>query len=279
MEQARSPVMKAAPSRPYLDRIGVAAWMAFRRYGAIPLVIVIWGVIAVLLAAEGAPEWVLPSPTSVIDSFVTTIQNGKFTNYLQQSMLHLLIAAPIGIAVGITLGLLIGINRYIARFFYPLLNFFQAIGGVTIAPLVVIWFGFTPLALLIVINTTIIFPIAFNTLTGVRAVPRIYVDGARTMGAGRLAIVRDVVIPGAMPNILLGTRMALAFGWRAVIAVEMLFALNGLGFLIFDARETLDTPQILLGMIALGCLWLAMSKLILDPVERLTIGRWGMVHR
>lgn len=253
--------------------------LTFRRYGAIAIVVLIWAAIAAILAADSVPEWVLPPPTAVGQEFFTSLQSGKMTSFLQASMLHLLVAAPVGIVVGICLGLAIGINRYAARFFHPLLNFFQAIGGVTIAPLVVIWFGFSPLALMVVINSTIIFPIAFNTLTGVRSVPRIYVDGARTLGASRFAIVRDVVIPGAMPNILLGTRLALAFGWRAVIAVEMLFALDGLGFMIFDARETLDTPQIILGMVVLGCLWLAMSKLILDPIEKLTIGRWGMVHR
>jgi NitT/TauT family transport system permease protein/taurine transport system permease protein len=82
-----------------------------------------------------------------------------------------------------------------------------------------------------------------------------------------------------MPNILLGVKLALAYGWRSVVAVEMLFAINGLGYMIFQAQQSIGTAQIISGMIILGVIWILFEKLLVDPVEDLTIRRWGMVNR
>lgn len=250
-----------------------------KRYGAFVIVLVMWAATAQYLAATGTPTWVLPPPTTVVSELGRSIQEGILPTYLEASMLHLVLAGTVGLVAGVLMGVLIGLNRWVAKFFYPLLNFFQSLGGIALAPLMIIWFGFSTAALVIVVDYTVFFPIAFNTLTGVRTVPPVYVNAVRTMGGNRFQIVRDVLLPGALPNILLGVRLALAYGWRALIAVEMLFALDGLGYMIFSAQQYLNTPQILLGMVVLGIIWLLISETILRPIEDLTIGRWGMVHR
>ncbi len=254
------------------------AWLG-RRYGGFIIVLAAWELVARYLAATGAPAFVLPSPATVARELPMSIQEGILPSYLKASMVHLVLAGSLGLVAGAAAGLLIGLNRWVARFFYPLLNFFQSIGGIALAPLAIIWFGFTTPGLVAVVDYTVFFPLVFNTLTGVRSVPSVYVNAARTLGAGRVQVVRDVILPGALPNILAGTRLSLAYGWRGLIAVEMLFALDGLGFMIFDAQQYLDTPQIILGMIVLGVLWLVISDMVLKPLEDLTIGRWGMVHR
>ncbi|MDE3100709.1 MAG: ABC transporter permease [Chloroflexota bacterium] len=250
-----------------------------KRYGSFVILVAIWAATAQYLAVTGTPTWVLPSPVTVFGEFGRSIREGILPTYFEESMLHLVIAAAIGIIVGVVMGVLIGLNRWAARFFYPLLNFFQSLGGIALAPLMIIWFGFSTPALVIVVDYTVVFPMAFNTLTGVRTIPPVYVNAARTMGANRFEIVRDVLLPGALPNILLGIRLALAYGWRSLIAVEMLFAIDGLGFMIFSAQQYLNTPQILLGMVVIGIVWLVISETIVRPIEDLTIGRWGMVHR
>lgn len=250
-----------------------------KRYGAFGLILIGWAAAAQYLAATGTPAWVLPSPITVFAEFGHSISNGILPTDLDASLVHLALAGSIGLVAGAVVGVLIGLNRWIARFFYPLLNFFQSLGGIALAPLMMIWFGFSTAALVVVVDYTVFFPIAFNTLTGVRTVPPVYVNAARTMGANRFEVVRDVLLPGALPSILLGVRLALAYGWRALIAVEMLFALDGLGSMIFSAQQYLNTPQILLGMFVLGVMWLIISETVLRPIEDLTIGRWGMVHR
>ena len=160
-----------------------------------------------------------------------------------------------------------------------MLNFFQSVSGIAWLPLMLIWFGFGERTILVAVNYTVLFPVIFNALLGVRSVPPIYVNALRTLGASRWRIVRDVLVPGALPNIAMGVRLGLAYGWRALIAAEMLVGANGLGFMIFNAQAFHLTARIMLGMGIIGVLWLALDYFLLRPLEEATIARWGMVQR
>jgi NitT/TauT family transport system permease protein/taurine transport system permease protein len=124
---------------------------------------------------------------------------------------------------------------------------------------------------------TVFFLVFFNTLVGVRTVPRIFVDAVRTLGGSRAHVILAVLIPGAMPSIVTGIRMSIGFGWRALIAAEMIATTTGLGFLIFNAQHFHQTDAILVGIITIGILWLITDRLVLQPFERWTIERWGLI--
>jgi NitT/TauT family transport system permease protein/taurine transport system permease protein len=142
-----------------------------------------------------------------------------------------------------------------------------------------VWFGFGERTILAAVNYTVLFPVIFNAMLGVRSVPRIYVNALRTLGGSRWRIVRDVLLPGALPNIATGMRLGLAYGWRALIAAEMLVGANGLGFMIFNAQNFHLTARIMLGMTIIGLLWLLLDYFVLRPLEEATIARWGLVQR
>ena len=89
----------------------------------------------------------------------------------------------------------------------------------------------------------------------------------------------EVVLPGALPNIMTGLRNGLGYGWRALIATEIIVGTSGIGFLMFDARRAGSVVEILLGMIILGFLWYIVDSWILAPIERATGQRWGLVTR
>ena len=91
--------------------------------------------------------------------------------------------------------------------------------------------------------------------------------------------VRDVLLPGALPNIATGLRLGLAYGWRALIAAEMLVGAHGLGFMIFSAQNFHLTARIMLGMAIIGALWVLLDYFVLRPLEEATIARWGLVQR
>jgi NitT/TauT family transport system permease protein/taurine transport system permease protein len=162
---------------------------------------------------------------------------------------------------------------------YPLLNFFQSVSGIAWLPLMLVWFGLGERTILIAVNYTVLFPVIFNAMLGVRSVPRIYVNAMRTMGGSRWRILRDVMLPGALPSIATGLRLGLAYGWRALIAAEMLVGANGLGFMIFNAQNFHLTSRIVLGMTIIGLLWLVLDYFVLRPMEEATIARWGLVQR
>jgi len=225
------------------------------------------------------PDYFLPPPSAVLAAMTDLIAKGILPAYVAESARRILLAAAFGLLVGVPIGLVLGISRRVADFFYPLLNFFQSVSGIAWLPLMLVWFGFGERTILIAVNYTVLFPVIFNALLGVRSVPRLYVDALRTLGAPRWRIVRDVLLPGALPSIATGMRLGLAYGWRALIAAEMLVGAHGLGFMIFNAQNFHLTARIMLGMGIIGLLWLALDYFLLRPLEESTIARWGLVQR
>jgi len=118
-----------------------------------------------------------------------------------------------------------------------------------------------------------------NTALGVRSVPLELHRAAASLGASRARTIWEVVLPGALPNIMTGLRNGLGYGWRALIAAEIIVGTSGIGFLMFDARRAGSVVEILLGMIVLGLLWYLVDAWVLAPIERATGQRWGLVTR
>jgi taurine transport system permease protein len=102
---------------------------------------------------------------------------------------------------------------------------------------------------------------------------------AQSLGASPPRVLWEVVLPGALPNIITGLRNGLGYGWRALIAAEIIVGTSGIGFLMFDARRAGSVVEILLGMVILGLLWYVVDGWILAPLEKKTVQRWGMVAR
>jgi ABC-type nitrate/sulfonate/bicarbonate transport system permease component len=113
----------------------------------------------------------------------------------------------------------------------------------------------------------------------VRSVPTELHRAALSLGASRPRVVWEVVLPGALPNIMTGLRNGLGYGWRALIAAEIIVGTSGIGFLMFDARRAGSVVEIVVGMIVLGALWYIVDGWILAPIERATGQRWGLVTR
>jgi NitT/TauT family transport system permease protein/taurine transport system permease protein len=241
----------------------------------IPLVAMWWAVVE----AGVFPRVFLPGPADVVRSFIDLVYKGILPDYLQDSMVRLAVGAFWGIALGIPLGVLIGMSQTAHRALWPLLLFFQAIGDIAWLPILVIWFGYGLVTMTFVIVYTVIFPVVLNTVLGVRSIPINLHRAALSLGASRLRILWEVVLPGALPNIVTGLRNGLGYGWRALIAAEIIVGTSGIGFLMFDARRAGSVVEILLGMIILGILWYIVDSWILAPIERATGQRWGLVTR
>jgi NitT/TauT family transport system permease protein/taurine transport system permease protein len=182
------------------------------------------------------------------------------------------------LVVGVPIGWLLGLNRTVAHMFEPILRFFNGVSGIAWLPLMILNFGFTDKTIQTIIVYTMIFPVVFNSMVGVRTVPARFASAARTLGAGRLRIVRDVYVPGTFPSVMTGLRLAIGFGWRALIAGEFVVGGGGLGDLIFTARTNGVISRVMAGMIVIGVLWLILDRLILAPIEEYTATRWGLLR-
>ncbi len=221
----------------------------------------------------------LVSPARVWNTLVLLFSHGILAEYISTSMSMIGIAAMISLAIGVPIGFLVGSNRYAARGLEGFLRFLQGVSGIAWLPLVIIWFGFTHTTTLVVVIYTLIVPIIFNTMTGVRAVPEYYSLALRSLGASRLRLITDVYLPGALPSIVVGLRLGMGYGWRALIAAEMLVRQGGLGDLIFGARTSGQIDRIIGGMILIGTLYIIVDRLLVQPLENVTIARWGVLRK
>jgi taurine transport system permease protein len=270
---ADSPV-KGAPVVRRRVRLGYAAEpLTF----LVPLAVLL-AVWAAVKPGFGLADDVIASPPQVLGAAWELVGTGVLPAFVSVSMGRLAVGALLAVAIGVPIGLMLGLTRYGAVMFEPFLRFFQAVSGIAWLPLAIIWFGFTERTILVVIVYTALIPVVFNTMTGVRTVPPIYRQAVQTMGGGRLRAIWSVYLPGALPSIVVGIRLGIGYGWRALIAGEMLAGKSGLGFMIFDARRFHVIDSIMAGMIIIGLLYLVVDRMIFGALERVTVRRWGVVR-
>ena len=239
------------------------------------LIAIWWGI----KGGGDVPDKLLVAPPAVWSAFVVLVTHGILAEYASASLRMIGAAALISFLIGVPLGFAVGTNRYAARSLEGTLRFLQGISGIAWLPLAILWFGFSNTTTLTIVIYTLIVPIVFNTMTGVRASPENYALALQSLGAGRLRIVWDVYLPGALPSIVVGMRLGMGYGWRALIASEMLVRQGGLGDLIFGARTFGQIDRIMVGMVVIGTLYIVVDRLLVQPIESMTIARWGVLRR
>jgi NitT/TauT family transport system permease protein/taurine transport system permease protein len=223
------------------------------------------------------PAIFLPGPGEVARVGWDMLRDGSLFVNIGASLGRMLVGVAVSVPLGVGLGVVVGLDRRLALLLEPVAGFFNALSGIAWLPLAVTWFGLGWGSVTFLLANTIFFLVFFNTLVGVRAVPRMFEQAVRTLGGSRRHVILQVLIPGAMPSIVTGIRLSIGFGWRALIAAEMIATSTGLGFLIFNAHHFHQTDTILVGIVTIGLLWLATDRLLLVPLERWTVERWGLL--
>lgn len=252
-----------------LRRLGIGTW------GPFLVVIVGWAA----LAASGVfPPAFFVGPGQVAGAAWGLVERGMLPAYIGDSLMRLAVGAVWGLVIGIVLGFAIGLVPWLRRLTWPALLFFQAIGDIAWLPILIVWFGFSLTSVTIVIVYTVTFPLIISIVAGIDAIPQSILRASSSLGASRWQQVVQVVVPAALPGISSGVRTGLGYGWRALIAAEIIIGTSGVGFMMFDARRQGDVTLVFVGMIVLGILWYATDSLILAPFEKATVERWGMVE-
>ncbi|MGY9015710.1 MAG: ABC transporter permease [Rhodospirillales bacterium] len=259
--------------------------------GSIPFIFLI-----TLWWLNGALEWLepiyLPTIADVLSSAVTMQEDCEgivaiftldgsclLSTHILSSLGRVILAAAIGLPIGIAFGVLAGMNRFVSGLLEPIAIFFNSISGIAWIPLAIVWFGVGWVTTLFIMLNTIVWLMFFNTMLGVRGISRVLEQSVLTMGGSRWDVIRHVYLPGAMPSMITGMRMSMGFGWRALIAAEMIGGDSGLGFMIFTSAEEFKIEVVLLGVIIISIFWMATDRYLLQPLERYTIERWGLVWK
>jgi NitT/TauT family transport system permease protein len=237
------------------------------------------GAIWELVAHSGAfPPRLFPSLEVVAATLWRLTAEGILPHHAVETLYRLCAGFAFAALAGIVLGIAMGRSRRAEDLLLPLVSIGAPVPGLAYAPLFLLWFGLGDTGSIVLVAFVAAFPVIQNTWTGVKAVKEIWVRAAQTMGAHGRLLFRYVILPGALPYILTGLRLGLAQAWRILVAVEMLAAVDwGLGWLIFGAREFLNTDAMLAGIAVIGAIGLALERFVFQPIERLTVVRWGMM--
>jgi sulfonate transport system permease protein len=208
-----------------------------------------------LSAATGwLPTRVLPAPSRVAEAGATLAERGEIFHDIAVSAERAFAGLAIGGAVGFVLGLLNGLFPPCSRLFDSTLQMVRNVPHLALIPLVILWFGIGEPARLFLVAGGVLFPIYINTYHGVRNVDAGLIEMSRSYGLTTPELFRQVILPGALPSILVGLRYALGVMWLTLIVAETIAANAGIGYVTMNAREFLQTDVLVLGILLYAAL-------------------------
>jgi len=221
----------------------------------------------------------MPTLPAIARTLFATIADGSMIEHAAFTLYRVMFGFSLAVVVGIPLGILMARFQRVENFFLPLVSALMPIPSFALVPLFMLWFGIGNLTTIMIVFYAATFPMLFNTWSGVRSVNPIWLRAAGAMGADEHKMFWKVIIPGASPFIITGLRQAFLRCWIAVVGAEMIAASDwGLGWVIFDAKEFLNTDVMLASLVVIGAIGFLFERLVFGSIERATILRWGMTR-
>ena len=199
-----------------------------------------------------APHLFLPSPSEVYAAAQSVFEDGyanaTLWEHVSASLARILIAAVIAIGLGAPIGLVMGLSRWAKGIFDAPIEFYWPLPPLAYLPLMIIWLGIGEASKITLLALAMFAPVALSAQAGVRSVTQERVNAALSLGATRLQLLREVVFPSALPEILTGVRIALGVGWSTLVAAELIAATRGIGYMIMSASQFLATDVVFVGI-------------------------------
>jgi sulfonate transport system permease protein len=265
----------ALRKKPLSERISARAIGHMVAPWLVPLAIILlwqWSSDAKLLSSR-----ILPAPLAVVKAAITLSASGELWTNVRVSALRALSGLAVGGSIGLVFGILTGASRVAETLFDTSIQMVRNIPALALVPLVILWFGIEEGAKLTLLSVGVFFPIYINTFHGIRSVDPQLVEMGHAYGLSRWQMVKNIILPGALPSMLVGLRFALGLVWVILIVTETISAQSGIGYMTMNAREFLQTDVVVLGILlyaALGKLADVTAKLL----ER-TLLRWNPAYQ
>ncbi len=241
----------------------VPSWLR-RAFGPVALVL-LWHFASV---SGWLPSEVLAGPATVLESAAKLIQTGELQNAILVSLRRAMTGLLIGGSIGVVLAVIAGLTRLGEDLVDAPMQMLRTVPNVALIPLLIIWFGIgeAPKVALIALATA--FPLYLNLYAGIRGVDQSLVEAGRTLGLSRWGQVWHVILPGALPNALVGLRYSLGIAWLALVFGEQINATAGVGYLMANAREFFQTDVIVVCLVVYALLGLVVD-LVVRTLERI----------
>ncbi|RMD89931.1 MAG: ABC transporter permease subunit [Alphaproteobacteria bacterium] len=208
----------------------------------------------------------VPSPGAILGKFIGLMQKG-FTgdplwSHVLISMQRVFSAFALACIIGIPLGLAMGMSPTIRGIFDPPIEFYRPIPPLAYLPLMIIWFGIGETSKVLLIFLSVFAPVALGARSGVRSAGIEQIHAAYSFGASRWKVMRHVILPSAMPEILTAMRIGIGFGWTTLVAAEMVAATKGIGYMVLSASQFLQTSTVIVGIILIAAIAYAFDMLM-----------------
>ncbi|MBX5485200.1 MAG: ABC transporter permease subunit [Mycolicibacterium hassiacum] len=252
-EVAQLPVSRTPPSPPWHRRPG------FLRAIAPVTLLVVWQFASQtgLLSAR-----ILPAPSVILEAGLQVYRSGQLTDALLVSGQRALIGFLLGATVGIGFGIIAGLSRIGEYTVDPPLQMLRTIPLFGLIPLFIIWFGIGEEPKVYLIALGVAFPLYLNTFAAIRHLDPKLVELGNVLGLSRGERMRYLILPGALPQMLVGMRQSLGIAWLSLIVAEQINANAGLGYIVNNAREFLRTDIVIFGLLVYGLLGLVTDAIV-----------------
>ncbi len=235
------------------------------------LLLLWWGVTALGLIAP----LFLPPPQQVLHKLLVIagpqgFMDATLWQHLGASLTRMLVALFFAALIGIPVGIAMGLSPALRGLLDPLIELYRPVPPLAYLPLMVIWFGIGETSKILLIYLAIFAPVTLSTLAGVKNTQQVRIRAAQALGATRGQLLRFVILPGALPEILTGLRIGLGVGWSTLVAAELIAATRGLGFMVQSAGEFLATDVVLAGIAVIALIAFSLELGLRALQRRLT---------
>lgn len=262
-------IARARPTRPGeiygVPGQGNTFWLSV---GSVAAMLFVWWLVTALGLVK--PLFV-PSPFAVAAKFAAIWQGGftntSFLDHVLISTLRVFGAFLLACVIGLPLGLGMGMSPLLRGIFDPPIEFYRPIPPLAYLPLMIIWFGIGETSKVLLIFLSVFAPVVLGARSGVKSAAIEQIHAAYSFGATRWQVMRHVILPSAMPEILTAMRVGIGFGWTTLVAAEMVAATKGLGYMVLSASQFLQTSVVIMGIFVIAIIAFAFD-LLMRFVER-----------
>jgi NitT/TauT family transport system permease protein len=247
-----------------------------RRNLLLPLVFPLVGVLVWELCcrANVFPPGAVPAPKEVVAGFVDEVRRGRMFDDLVASLFRVSTGFILSVLLGIPIGLLIGTKLRVREALLPTVNFFRNLSPLAWIPFAIMWFGIGDVPAIFLIFMTAFFPVTLAAAASVANIPSVYFRVARDYGLHGGELLTQVTLPAIMPQVITALRVTAGLSWVVVVAAEMIAGRDGLGFLIWDARNQLRPDLLVVGMVVIGLIGVVLDRLLVQ-LTKIPSVRWG----
>jgi NitT/TauT family transport system permease protein len=231
------------------------------------LLLVLW---EVLVQTGLLDKRFFPAPSSIVGTFTNLVTSGDLWKHLQASITRILIGFALGAIPAIFLGISMGLFRWVRAFFSPMVASLYPIPKIAILPLIMLIFGLGEQSKWVIIAIGVFFLVLYNTMAGVMNIPNIYLDVGRNFGASRWQFYKTIALPGALPLIFTGVKLAAGVALLIIVAAEFVGAKTGIGYMIWQSWQTFSVETMYVGLVVIAILGYLVS-LGLDELEHVLI--------